>query len=152
MKKFRINVNGKSYDVEVEELGGASVASAPVYTAPAPVAAPAPAPVAAPAPAPTPAPAQAAAPKEEAAPAPAPAAAPVAVPANATKITAPMPGTIVNVVVNVGDTVEKGQVLVIIEAMKMENEIVAPVAGKVVAISTSKGSSVNAGDLLLSLA
>jgi biotin carboxyl carrier protein len=63
-----------------------------------------------------------------------------------------MPGTIVSVNVNVGDTVTQGQVLVILEAMKMENEIMAPSSGKVVAVNTSKGSSVNTGDALVSLA
>ena len=63
-----------------------------------------------------------------------------------------MPGTILNVNVNVGDTVKKGQVLLILEAMKMENEIVAPNDGKVVSVHVSKGASVNAGDALVSLA
>ncbi len=63
-------------------------------------------------------------------------------------IKAPMPGTILNVKVNQGDSVKKGQVLLILEAMKMENEIVAPTDGTVVQIQAAKGSSVNAGDVL----
>ncbi len=124
MRKFIINVNGNSYEVEVEEVGGAPSA-APVST---PKAAPAAAP----------------APKA----APAPAAAP---PAGATNVTAPMPGNIVSVKVKVGDTVNAGDVLCVLEAMKMENEIMAPQAGKVVAVSASAGSSVSTGDVLVSL-
>ena len=130
MRKFNITVNGKAYEVEVEEIGGAPSA--------APIAAPV-----TPAPAPS---VQAAAPK--AAPAPAPAAAP----AGGTSVQAPMPGTILSVKVNVGDTVSEGQVLCILEAMKMENEIMAPKAGKVVTVSVSQGSSVNSGDALVSSA
>ncbi len=131
MRKFIINVNGNSYEVEVEEVGGAPTSVAPVA---APVAAPAPAPAAAPAPAPKAAPAPAAAP-----------------PAGATNVNAPMPGNIVSVKVAVGDTVNEGDVLCILEAMKMENEIMAPCAGKVVAISATQGASVNTGDVLVSL-
>ena len=129
MRKFIINVNGSSYEVEVEEVGGAPAA--------APAAAPAPAPVAAPVAAPA------------AAPAPAPAAAPA--PAGATNVTAPMPGNIVKIPVTVGQSVEAGDVVCILEAMKMENEIMAPSAGKVVAIGTSVGATVNTGDVLVSL-
>lgn len=133
MRKFVINVNGNQYEVEVEEVGGGSQ---PVtYTAPA-------APVAAPAAAPAP---KAAAPKP-AAPAPA-----ASGPAGAVKVSAPMPGTILDIKVNPGDAVKKGAVLMILEAMKMENEIVAPQDGTVASINTSKGASVNSGDLLISL-
>ncbi len=125
MKRFNITVNGKAYDVAVEEVtGGAPVASAPA-------AAPAPAQTAAPAPAATPA-------------------APAAV-TGGTTVNAPMPGTILDVKVNVGDTVSEGQVLMILEAMKMENDIVAPVAGKVAAINVKKGDSVNSNDVLASI-
>jgi glutaconyl-CoA/methylmalonyl-CoA decarboxylase subunit gamma len=91
-----------------------------------------------------------------AAPATAPAAAPAApraaaAPAGAAVVKAPMPGTILKVNVGVGDTVKKGQVLIILEAMKMENEIVAPGDGKVASVNVSKGSSVNAGDVLVSM-
>jgi biotin carboxyl carrier protein len=129
MKKFNVKVNGIAYEVEVEELGGA-VASAPVA---APAAAPAPAPQAAPAPV----------------AAPAAAAAPSA--AGSVKITAPMPGSILAVNVNAGETVTKGQVLVILEAMKMENEILAPQDGVVASVAVKKGDSVNSNDLLVSL-
>ena len=132
MKKYNIKVNGNSYEVEVDELGGVpSVAS---VATPAPVAAPAP----------TPAPAAAAAP----APAPASSAAPSA---GATSVESPMPGTILNIIKNPGDVVAEGEVVLILEAMKMENEIVAPQAGTVDAIAVSKGSSINAGDLLFSI-
>mgnify|MGYP000874117438 CR=1 FL=1 len=134
MRKFNITVNGKAYEVEVEEVGGA----------PTPVASPAAVPTA-PAPAPS---VQAAAPKAAPAQTPAPAAAP----AGGTNVQAPMPGTILSVKVNVGDTVSEGQVLCILEAMKMENEIMAPKAGKVVSVSVSQGSSVNSGDALVSIA
>lgn len=69
-----------------------------------------------------------------------------------TTIEAPMPGSIIDVKVKVGDTVKKNQPLVILEAMKMENEIVSPVEGKVVSIGVSKGDSVNPGDILVQIA
>ena len=71
-----------------------------------------------------------------------------AAPANGTAVNAPMPGTILDVKASVGDTVTEGQVLMVLEAMKMENDIVAPKAGKVSAISVKKGDSVNSGDAL----
>ena len=126
MKKFSIKVNGVAYDVEVEENG--SVAAA----APAAVAATTAAP---------------------AAPAAAPATA-AAAPAGATgseTVKAPMPGTVLKVNVAVGDSVKKGDVLMILEAMKMENDIVSPIDGTIASINAAKGSSVNAGDLLVSL-
>lgn len=127
MRKFMINVNGTSYNVEVEELGGFS---APVAAPIAPMAAPAPA----------------AAPSASAAPK---AAAPVA---DGTQVQAPMPGNILDVKVSVGDTVAEGDVLLILEAMKMENDILAPAAGKVVSVQVAKGASVNSGDVLAVLA
>ncbi len=131
MKKYNITVNGKAYEVEVEEVGGvASAVSAPRPAAVAKPAAPAPA---APAPAAKPA-----------APAPAPA-------AGGNSVTAPMPGTILDVKVSVGDQVKNGDVLLILEAMKMENEIMAPADAKVVAINVNKGASVNPGDVLITL-
>lgn len=135
MRKFLIKVNGNQYEVEVEEVrGDGSVVQTAVETrAAAPVAAPA-APAAAPAPKP-------AEPKKD-----------VSVPSGAVKISAPMPGTILGVNVNPGDSVKKGQVLLILEAMKMENEIVAPGDGKVASVNVTKGTSVNAGDVLVSLA
>ena len=147
MRKFNVTVNGMTYEVEVEEVGAAPVyPSAPVFNAApvyaAPVAAPAPvAPAAAPAP-------KAAAPAPKAA-APAPKAAAPA--AGGEAITAPMPGNILDVRVKVGQAVKKGDILIILEAMKMENEIMAHRDGVVASISATKGTSVNTGDTLLSL-
>ena len=124
MKKYNITVNGTTYAVEVEEVGGAAAPAA------APSAPAAPAPAAAPA-APAPAPA-----------APAPA-------GGADSITSPMPGTILDVKVAPGQAVNAGDVLIILEAMKMENEIAAPAAGTVATVPAAKGSSVNAGDVLV---
>ncbi len=135
MKKFLIKVNGNQYEVEVEEVRDGSV---PVY-APA-VSAPVAAPV------------QAAAPAQAAPAAPAPEKkAATGGTVGAVKVNAPMPGTILKVVASVGDKVKRGQVLVVLEAMKMENEIVAPSDGVVASINVDRGASVNAGDLLASL-
>ena len=90
--------------------------------------------------------APAAAPAASAAPA-----APAAAPAGGTVITCPMPGTIIDIKVAAGQAVAEGQVLVIFEAMKMENEIVAPCAGTVASINVNKGDSVNSGSILMSL-
>ncbi len=133
MKRFNITVNGKAYDVVVDEVASGA-APAPVAAAPAPAAVPAPA---APAAAPVPAPA--------AAPAPAPT-------AGSTVINAPMPGTILDVKVKPGDTVKEGDVLVILEAMKMENEIMSPVSGTVASVAVTKGQSVNSNDLIATIA
>lgn len=86
--------------------------------------------------------------------APVAAPAPAAAPAGEAKVTvtAPMPGTIVAVNVTVGQKVEKGTVLCLLEAMKMENEIMAPEGGTVTGVATSKGASVNAGDILITIA
>ena len=133
MKNLKITVNGTVYDVQVEEVSG----SAPGAAASAPVA---PAAKAA-----APAPAQASAP---AAPAPAPKA---AVPADAELISSPMPGTIVSVNVTPGQAVKKGDVLLVLEAMKMENEIMAPHDAAVAAVHVNKGHSVDSGTPLVSL-
>ena len=125
MRKFNITVNGKTYAVDVEEVGGVQTS----------------------APAPAPAPAPAAAPKA-AVPAPAPKAAPVE---GAKQVTAPMPGTIVSVKVNVGDAVKSDTLVAVLEAMKMENEIFAGVDGTVAGISVSAGDSVNSGDVIVSV-
>lgn len=132
MKKFNISVNGKSYEVEVEEIGGVPEAPrAPRAAAPAPRAAAAPA---------TPA-----APAAPAAPAPSAAA------GGGTSVECPMPGTVLDLKVAVGDTVKNGDVLLILEAMKMENEITAAGDGKVVSVNVTKGASVDAGDVLVVL-
>ncbi len=126
MRKFNITVNGVAYEVEVEEVAAgesAAPASAPKAAAPAPKAAPA---------------AKPAAPK----------AAPVA---NGTKVNAPMPGTILDVKVAQGQAVKKGDILCILEAMKMENEILAPQDGTVAQVNVTKGASVNSGDPLVVL-
>ena len=122
MKNYTITVNGNVYEVSVEEGGNGA---APV--AAAPKAAPAAAPKAAP---------------KAAAPAGA---------AGSVKIAAPMPGKILGIKANVGDAVKKGQAIMILEAMKMENEIVATADGTVASINTTVGSSVEAGDILATL-
>ncbi len=82
--------------------------------------------------------------------APAPAAAPAAS-AGSEQVVSPMPGNILNINVKVGDTVKKGQVLLILEAMKMENEIMAPKDGTVTAVNVQKGSTVESGALLVTI-
>ncbi|MDP4108745.1 MAG: biotin/lipoyl-containing protein [Bacillota bacterium] len=126
--KYIVTLNGKNYEVMVDrgEASVLSVSDAP-KTAPAPVAAP----VQAPAPAP------AAAPRASAAPS-----------ASGEKIFAPMPGVIVDVKVSAGQAVKKGQVLLVFEAMKMENDIVSPRDAVVAQIAVDKGASINTGDLL----
>ena len=112
MKKYRVNVNGTVYEVELEEMTGAPAA--------APVAAPAPSAAAAPA-------------------------------AGGEKVTSPMPGTILSVNVAAGDAVKRGQVLMILEAMKMENEIMCPCDGTVSSVSVTKGAAVESGTLLCTI-
>ena len=124
MKRFLIKINGKTYDAEVEVIGASAAAPA---VAPAPAAAP-----------------------KAAAPAPAaPAAAPKAGgPAN---VTSPLPGTVLRLVKNAGDTVAAGEVVMIVESMKMENEVAAPEAGRIASIAVAAGSAINTGDLLFTL-
>lgn len=126
MRKFNVTVNGVAYDVEIEEVG-AGVVSAPV-AAPAPVAA---APAAAPAP--------------KAAPA-------AAGKAGSVAIKAPMPGTILKMNVKVGDSVKSGDVVCVLEAMKMENDICAPQDGVVSSIEVAQGASVATDAVLVTLA
>ena len=122
--KYVVNLNGKNYEVEVNEceavVTNVTEAVAAPVSAPAPVAAPA--------------------------PAAAPAAAPVS--AEGTQVLSPMPGSILNVNVSVGAAVKAGDVLMILEAMKMENDIVAPCDGVVKQVPVVKGSTVNTDDVL----
>lgn len=131
LRKFKISVDGKEYLVEMEEIGGT----------PAPAAAPNLSQAVAPASAPV-----AEKPVE---PTPVPPAS--SAPAGADALAAPMPGTILKVLVNVGDSVSENQPLMILEAMKMENEIVASSAGTVSAIHVSPGQAVNPGDGLITI-
>ena len=123
MKNLKITVNGVSYDVQVEEVSSFA----------APAAAPAPAPAA---PAPI---------------APAPAAPAASGSAGSVEVTSPMPGTILSVKVSVGQQVNKGDTVAVLEAMKMENEIPAPEAGVVASVNVQNGATVETGELLLTL-
>ena len=130
--KYKVTLKGKTYEVEVER-GEAMIVDEYAAYAPAPAAAAAPvaaAPVAA-------------------APVAAPAAAAPAAVATGTPVTAPLPGNVLGVKVNVGDAVKAGQLLVLIEAMKMENEVLAPADGVVKQIVANKGAVVATGDTLL---
>lgn len=128
--KYIVNLNGKSYEVEVDKTEAVinSVSQTAPAAAPAPVAAPAPA----------------AAPEA----APAPAAAPAAVPADGVKVCAPMPGTILAVNKTAGEAVNAGDIIVILEAMKMENEIVAPTSGTLKQVLVQKGENVDTDAVL----
>ena len=129
-KQYKITVNGKTYDVSVEEIRPvasnktvSTIVNTPVNT-----------------------------PKPAAAPAPKPAAAPATpIDENAISVKATMPGTIVSFNVAVGDKVQEGQVVAILEAMKMENEITAPASGEVKSIHVEKGSSVVEGQVILQI-
>ena len=129
MKRYNITVNGNTYEVVVEEVGGVASApvATPVFTAPAPAAAPVAQPAAAPA-----------APQTSGA-------------AGANKVVAPMPGTILDVKVSVGQSVKKGDVICVLEAMKMENDIPAPCDGVIASVNVQKGASVSANDVIASL-
>jgi len=109
MKKYRVNVNGTAYEIELEELTG----DMPSASAPAPAAS-----------------------------------APGSDDTRGERVTAPMPGTIVSINVNPGDMATRGQVLMILEAMKMENEILSPRDGKILSVNTTKGATVQSGTLL----
>ena len=122
MSKYRITVEGKTYEMDVELIGANGAAVAPVAKAAAPVVA---APKAAPAPV-------AAKPAE----------------AGSGSVVAPMPGTILKVLKETGDAVKAGEVVLILEAMKMENEITAPRDGSIGSLNLTEGSTVAGGDLL----
>lgn len=126
LRKFRININGKEYMVEMEELTpGASQLQNQVVETTHPV--PQAAPVAPPTPAAPTTPVQ-----------------PVS--GEGEEITSPMPGNILDIKVKVGDVVEENQVVAVLEAMKMENEIVAPRAGTITAVSATKGAPIDVGE------
>lgn len=131
LRKFKITIDGQEYMVEMEEIGGQPAPATPV------------APVAPAAPAPTP----------EAPVAPvAPTAATTAPsPAGADAMPSPMPGKILKILVQAGDTVSENQPLMILEAMKMENEVVAAKGGVVAGIHVTEGKTVNAGDPLITI-
>jgi len=122
MKKYNIKVNGISYEVEVEEVGGSTQAVQSAQAAPKAVTS-----------------------------APVAAAKPVNSAADAVSVTSPMPGTIVKINVKPGDSVKKGDVFLVLEAMKMENDITAPCDGVIASVTAQKGASVAAGDILASL-
>lgn len=130
MSKYRITLEGKTYEMDVELIGeGGAVkpvakAAAPAASAPAQPAVSAPV-------ATTAAPAQQA--NQE---------------VSSGSVVAPMPGTVIKIVKNVGDEVKAGELVLILEAMKMENEISAPVSGKIAAINCTAGGTVNGGDVL----
>lgn len=127
MRKFQVNVNGNTYEVEVEELGAGGF----VPTVAAPLAPPL-------------------APKAPAAAPKAPA--PVApVSANATKVVAPMPGKIVDVKVKVGDTIKEGDLIAILEAMKMENEIFAGQGGTIASVNVTTGAMIESNDVIVTI-
>ena len=126
MKKYKITVEGKTYEVEVEEVGATNIQQSEIkdkeqesYTVQAP--------------------------KETSKPKAKPASSKAS---GAQKIVAPMPGTILSIKKKPGDVIKKGDVVMVLEAMKMENEILAPEDGTVVSIDVAEGSSVNTGDLL----
>ena len=127
MKNYTITVNGNIYNVSVEEkAGGAPTAAAPAAVPAAPAA------PAAPAPAPAPAPASSGA-------------------AGGITVKAPMPGKILSIKASEGQAVKKGDVILLLEAMKMENEVVAPQDGTVATINVASGAAVEAGDTLATL-
>lgn len=131
MKNYTITVNGNVYDVTVEEGNAAASQTAPVATPVAPVA-----------------------PKAAPKAAPVAPAAPKAAPAGTQgglKISAPMPGKILSIKANAGQAVKKGDVILVFEAMKMENEIVAPQDGTVASVNVAVGDQVEAGAVIATL-
>ncbi len=134
VKKLKITVNGHAYDVTVVEESKHEPSRAE-----APKPAPVPAPASRPAPAPVPEPKPEPAPKRP-------------VSGDGHQVEAPLAGSIRSVVVKVGDTVKEGDLLVTLEALKLENEIVSPVAGRVTAVSVTTGDEVGAGQSLVTIA
>jgi biotin carboxyl carrier protein len=128
LRKFKINIDGKEYLVEMEEIGGVPQTVAPIPVQTVPIAAES----------------QAEAPAEPTAPANSSA-------AGSDAMMSPMPGKILKVLVNIGDKVAENQPLMILEAMKMENEVVAAKAGTVNGIHVTTGEVVNAGDALITI-
>ncbi len=122
MKKYNVTVNGTAYEIVLESVDAAEVKTAVLSPAPAP------------------------APAESNAPAAAPAA------ASGATVNAPMPGTILSVKVQNGAAVKKGDVLMVLEAMKMENEIMSPCDGTVASINVQNGTSVDTGAVLCVIA
>ncbi len=139
--RYKVTLNGKIYEIEVErgtailaeEYDAPVTAAVPAQKAAAPIPAPAPKPV----------------PKPAVAPVPAPAPAPAISSTGGETVKAPLPGTVLSVKTEVGATVKAGDVILILEAMKMENEIVAPCAGTIAQIVAAPGQAVNTGDALL---
>lgn len=132
IRKFKITVNNEVYEVEVEEITEGGAVQPPA------------------APAPAPRPVQATQPAVESKPAPAPAPTPKT-PGSGQQVVAPLPGNVLNILVNVGDKVTAGQTVLILEAMKMENEIAAPISGTVTSLLVSKGQTVNTNEALLTI-
>jgi len=124
---YKVTLNGKNYEVEVEHGEAILLDVSDV-------------------------PAVSEAPAAPAAAAPAPAASAVSVVTGGEPLNAPMPGTIVSIKVVAGQQVKKGELLLLLEAMKMENEIVSPRDATIAQVITTQGASVNAGDPLLALA
>ncbi|MBD3305275.1 biotin/lipoyl-binding protein [candidate division KSB3 bacterium] len=144
MKTYQVTVDGQVYEVTVEEITGTASpqratqpSSPPPPPAPKPKASQPAAPSAPARPAPQPAPSQPKAPK------------PVASSAGGHQVQAPMPGKVLSVNVSQGDAVKNGDVLLILEAMKMENDIMAPADGTIASIEVKSGDSVNTGDVLV---
>lgn len=129
MRKFNVTVNGTAYEVEVEEIENGSAASAPAAVSEKPAA-----PSAA-----------------KAAPKAVPNKAPASGAAGSIKIEAPMQGTILKIAASAGKAVKKGDVVCVLEAMKMENDIVAPEDGTVVSVAVQQGASINTGDLICTM-